>query len=718
MLGFVARIVFWVLTVLLAGGALVCGLTPAVLAMRETPDAVSPETLALLSSAVAPSVIAFALALALAADGFGVKARVYFPSILSAVLCWTAYFPLNWWGVAFVAMAPFLTLVRAEGIGRWRRYTAAWLGGLTFGTLAINWLRHADPMMALFAWPGMALFLSLFWPLGLFLLRRLDRFGKPPLALTFPLVWVALEYAKAHFPTGYPFMKWLGLYYPSGFPWYFLGHTQHANLPLLQAADLGGVYLISGTVGAVNGAAHDLLVRVRPFRWFVNLPRGWRPPIFRAELMSAAGALLLVGGLIVYGSIRLVHEPFTPGPTVAVLQDNIAHKRLMVDGPLVFSRYDRMTRQVVKGNPTPDLVVWPEACYLFRDITFVADKPDGREAMIRGLKDDWPHHYSLMVQETSEKRPLFPPGYLDQASADDAEHRREEIMNLPPKERPNYDASGYWDLIRSGRKDHARTRWQRDPANPQTSVLLGGEAIDWDGTTEKRYNSARLILPDGSPGPRYDKTHLVPFGEYIPFREQMPFLTSLSPALSAPRCEPGQTFTRFPLRSAREDAEKQGKGKQYTFGVLICYEDTDATIARRFNPWSGEPNPADFLVNQSLDSWFGTSEELDQHLALSRFRAVETRRALVRSVHMGQSAVIDGDGKIVEMAGLLEDGWEASKGQSRAMVVEIPLDTRGSVYAAVGDWVPGLYWVGMIAGFITLRLARRRAMAGQRTPTA
>ncbi len=709
MLGIVARIILWVLTVLLAGGALVCGFTPAVLAMRGTPDAVSPETLALLSSAVAPSVIAFALALAVVADGFGVKARVYLPSILSAVLCWTAFFPLNWWGVAFVAMVPFLTLVRAEGIGRWRRYTAAWLGGLTFGALAINWLRHADPMMALFAWPSVALYLSLFWPLGLFLLRRLDRFGKPPLALTFPVVWVALEYAKAHFPTGYPFLKAVGLYYPSGFPWYFLGHTQHANLPLLQAADLGGVYLISATVGAVNGAVHDLLVRFRPFRWFVNLPRGWQQPVFRAELMSVAGAVLLLGGLIVYGSMRLVHEPFAPGPTVAVLQDNIPHKKLMADGPLVFSRYDRMTRQVVKGNPTPDLVVWPEACYLFRDISFVADTPAEREALIGGLKDDWPHHYSLTVQENSEKRPLFPPGYLDKASADDAEHRREELMSLPPKERASYDASGFWDLLRSGRKEHARTRWQRDPANPQTCVLLGGEAIDWDGKTEKRYNSARMILPDGTPGPRYDKTHLVPFGEYIPFRNQLPFLTSLSPSLNTPMCEPGQTFTRFPLRSAREDAEKQGKGKQYTFGVLICYEDTDPTIARRFNPWSGEPNPADFLVNQSLDSWFGTSEELDQHLALSRFRAVETRRALVRSVHMGQSAVIDGDGKIVEMAGLLEDGWEASKGESRALVVEIPLDTRVSVYAAVGDWVPLLCWVGMIAAFVTLWVARRRA---------
>lgn len=707
----VVRIALWLLVVVLAVAAGVCGLTPAVMAMQETPDAVSSGTLAVLSSLVAPSVILFALVFTLAADGFGQKPRVYLAAVGSAVLMWTAYFPLNWWGVAFVAMAPFLMLVRAEGIGRWRRYTAAWVGGITFGTLAANWLRHAHPAMALFAWPGVAMFLSIWWPIGLFLIRRLDRLGNPPLALTFPVVWVALEYCKAHFPTGYPFLKAVGLYYPSGFPWYFLGHTQHANTPLLQSADLGGVYLITAAVGAVNGAAHDWLLRVRPFRWLFNLPRVWQPSVFRTELMATGGAVLVVGVLMVYGATRLVHEPFKMGPRVAVLQENIPHERLMADGPLVFARYDRMTRKVVSDSQPPDLVVWPEACYLFRDITFVADTPAGRDELLRTLPENWPHNFSLAVQETSEQRPLFPPGHVDRMAAMDIEDRREELMKLPPKERANFGIGEYWELLRSGRKAHARTRWQANPSNPQTSVLLGGEAVDWDGKTERRYNSARLILPDGSSGPRYDKTHLVPFGEYVPFREQMPFLASLSPALSAPRCEPGQKFTRFPIRSAREDAETKGRGKQYTFGVVICYEDTDPTIARRYNQWSGEPEPVDFLVNQSLDSWFGVSEELDQHLAISRFRAVEARRPLVRSVNMGLSAVIDGDGQVKEMAGLPDDGWEGSKGVARAMVVDIPLDGRGSPYAAVGDWVPLLCWVGMVAGFVTLRLARRKRVS-------
>ncbi len=68
--------------------------------------------------------------------------------------------------------------------------------------------------------------LPLFWVLALDLIRRFDRLGVP-LALAVPVVWVALEYMRMHFPTGYPFLKPLGLYQMIGFGWYFLGYTQH-----------------------------------------------------------------------------------------------------------------------------------------------------------------------------------------------------------------------------------------------------------------------------------------------------------------------------------------------------------------------------------------------------------------------------------------------------------------------------------------------------------
>ena len=670
----------WVLlslVVLLGLGAVAVGLLPAILELAGSPELLSPDVVARLRPVVQPTLVAFALLFALVADGFRGKQRVFLPAVLSAVLLWTAFFPLNWWPVAFVALAPFLMLVRAEGIGNPRRYFAAWVGGLTFGTLAVSWLRVAHPMMAVFAWPGLSLFLSLFWPLALLLLRRLDRLGRPPLALTLPVVWVALEYAKAHFPTGYPFMQWLHLYQPSGFAWYFLGHTQHANLYLLQAADLGGAYLISAAVAAVNGAAYDVLVRVPLVRWAVNLPRGWRLPVFRTELMALAGGLLVPGGLMCYGAVRLSHPPFEVGPKVALLQDNLDQKRLMADPALLYSRYDRLCRDAARSDP--DLIVWPEVCYPYGDVTVTGATPVERASNLQSLPEEW--WLSLAIQETTAKQPLL------------------DLQGLPPDTRARADLAPFRQLLVAGRRDHAAAHWH-------SHVLLGCEAVDWDGTEVKRYNAARLLKPDGTPGPRYDKTHLVPWGEYVPFRDRLPFLRAFSPTPDDAGCMPGDKLTRFTLPTGKKTP--QGEYAVYTFGVVICYEDTEPGLARRYNPWSGEPRPADFLVNMSLDSWFDASEEHEQHLAISRFRAVEARRPLVRAVNMGISAVIDGDGRVRELPGLLDDGWSASKNVPGVIVADLPLDSRGSPYAAVGDWVPLLCWVGMACGFATLWAVRRR----------
>jgi apolipoprotein N-acyltransferase len=609
------------------------------------------------------------------------KSRVFLPSILSAVLMWTAFFPLNWWPLGFVAMAPFLTLVRAEGISNGRRYLAAWVGGFVFGMLAVNWVRHAHPYMMYFAWPGLSLFLSIFWPIGLFLLRRVDRLGQPPLALTFPVVWVALEWAKAHFPAGYPFMKWVGLYQPSGFAWYFLGHTQHANPFMLQAADLGGVYLISAAVGAVNGAVHDILVRVHAFRWFVNLPRGWRPRIFRGELMATAGALLVAGGLMCYGAFRLVHPPFEVGPKVALLQDDLDHDKVQSDSALLFSHYDKLARDAARTNP--DLIVWPECTYPFWDVSVTGDTADERAAHFRTLPEDLGRLWA--AQQSLNKQPPLPPeAFFPEVRGNEYRQFREYVAN--------------------GRQEHAREHWR-------AHTLLGLNGVEWDGSSERRFNSARLLKPDGTPGPRYDKTHLVPFGEYVPFRQVLPFMTVFSPNPNEPGCTPGEQLTRFTLPTLQRQPQGGTKPVSYTFAVLICYEDTEPNLARRYNQWSGEKNPADFLVNMSMDSWFHGSEQHEQHLAISRFRAVEARRPLLRAVNGGISAVIDGDGKIVELPGLIDDGWNASKSVSRAIVAEVPLDGRGSPYAAVGDWVPLLCWLGIVAGLVTVRVARKRAKA-------
>src|SRR5687768_1909295 len=197
--------------------------------------------------------------------------RVFVPAVLSGVLLWAAFFPLDLGALGFVALVPWLSLVRAE-VSRRRRYLAAYTGGFVFTVLATNWVRVAHPMMY-FSWLGFSLVLPLFWVLGLDLIRRLDRLGLP-LALSVPVVWVALEYMRMHFPTGYPFLKPLGVYHMIGFGWYFLGYTQHAFLPLIQIADLGGVYAVSFVVAAVSGLVADWALRSEVVRRWL----GWANP--------------------------------------------------------------------------------------------------------------------------------------------------------------------------------------------------------------------------------------------------------------------------------------------------------------------------------------------------------------------------------------------------------------------------------------------------------
>lgn len=565
------------------------------------------------------------------------RTRVFLPAILSGVLLWTAFFPLNLGPVAFVALAPFLTLVRAENVSAKRRYFAAYVGGLVFFALAVNWTRVAHPMMALFAWPGMSLAGALYWPLALVLLRKLDKLNLP-LAATLPVVWVGLEYVRAHFPTGFPFLSAIGAHQLVGFGWYALGYAMHDLLPLVQAADLGGVYLVSVSVAAVNGAAYEWLARSGLVRRFLRWPALPEQYGCTRELRLTAAAVAVPIVLVCYGFMQLSHKPFAAGPRIAALQGNLtqSEKSVAPDPQSGSARvvpldkeYDPLALRA--GREQPDLVIWPETCWSSLWVDAHANVPDDPEATL-------------------------------------------ERIGMP-----------YGDFLAQKQQRLGGNAVGLTKANS----LVGLNSLVWDGRDYRKYNSAVLVRKDGSYGGRYDKIHLVPFGEYVPLREQLPWLQSFTPYDFDYSCTPGERWTRFEL-------PVPVKGT-FHFGVLICYEDTDPYLARQYNPWSGQGPGVDFLVNTSNDGWFDGTEQHEQHLAISRFRAIEARRSLVRAVNMGISAVIDPDGRVVALPG---DSWAQSKQMSGVVVATVPIDRRGSVYAAVGDWVPGLCWALIVVGMV------------------
>lgn len=146
-------------------------------------------------------------------------------------------------------------------------------------------------------------------------------------------------------------------------------------------------------------------------------------------------------------------------------------------------------------------------------------------------------------------------------------------------------------------------------------------------------NSAFLIGPNGRLLGRYDKRHLVPFGEYVPLSRLLFFVDPLAGGAIG-QFSPGREATVFATPSGR-------------FGVVICYEAIFPEEVRDL--FRGG---ADFLVNIINDAWFGRSAAPVQHLAMAAFRAVENRAFLIRAANTGISAIVAPDGRIVQASEL------------------------------------------------------------------
>lgn len=163
-------------------------------------------------------------------------------------------------------------------------------------------------------------------------------------------------------------------------------------------------------------------------------------------------------------------------------------------------------------------------------------------------------------------------------------------------------------------------------------MIVGNIAVAKDPDKPRNfvYNSAAFIAPDGSFVGRYDKIHLVPFGEYVPFQTLLSFAGSLT-------AEVGQ------MTHGRQRVAFASAGHRY--GTFICYESIFADEVRQFARLG-----ADVLVNISDDGWYGDTSAPWQHLNIARMRAIENDRWLLRDTNTGITAVIDPYGRVLQSA--------------------------------------------------------------------
>jgi apolipoprotein N-acyltransferase len=150
-----------------------------------------------------------------------------------------------------------------------------------------------------------------------------------------------------------------------------------------------------------------------------------------------------------------------------------------------------------------------------------------------------------------------------------------------------------------------------------------------EGDTRRRdpYNSVALVSPDGGFVSQYDKTHLVPFGEYVPYANIFFFVDKIS--TEAGNFKAGSEIVVSPI------------GPNHHLGTFVCYESILPDLVRRF-----AAQGAEVLVNVTNDGWFGDSPAPYQHLNMARFRAIENHRYLLRAANSGISAVIDPYGRV------------------------------------------------------------------------
>lgn len=439
---------------------------------------------------------------------------------------------------------------------------------------------------------------------------------------------------------------WLGLEFFrariawSGYPWYLTGHPVIESPGLASIARLGGVTLVS-------------LMVLLPSAWFATrrgTPR-W--------LVVGAGCLFvlwLIGGPV---TDRLRADE--PGETlrVAIVQTNVPQDNRMdwsVEQRLIdwMTMRDLTVAAAVDGDK-PDLIVWPEGLVP----GWTLDPVSMRHEMDRGIV--W-----RLEPETTEQAALI-GHYGDMVPATQVV---EEMLAMQR-------AIGVPMLVGS-------------VAYEGLDIVRGERGIEYDSNA--MFNSAFLIRNGRVMDGWYDKVHLTPFGEIMPYISRWAWLEERLLAIGAS----GMSFGLTPARSVRTITLPAEAGDGVELATPICFEATMPAVCRRLVRNAAATGRPVLMVNITNDGWFGRSDRgRRMHELSARWRCVELGVPMVRCANTGVSGLIDARGRVVA-------GTEPRTAATLA-VDSVPA-RPGTVFAATGEWggwlamfaVPVLLWLGRV----------------------
>lgn len=262
---------------------------------------------------------------------------------LSLLMLWLSYSPIELAPVAWIALVPLSQLLRLKSLPR-MCLSLVWVVSTVWAMATLQWMRLGHPAMYL-ALGALSIYMGLYVPVFVWVGRRCVA-QKLPVWLTVPVVWTALEFARAYLLTG--------------FSWYYLGHSQYRWLHLIQISDIVGAYGVTFVVALVSGALAEWIPLAWLKRWNLKVP----DTDIRAPKYPLILSFVIVTGCCGYGIARKTPPAeFPPGPAFALIQGNftpeVKHDREMT--LTRFRVHDGLTRESVKLQP--DFIVWPETMY-------------------------------------------------------------------------------------------------------------------------------------------------------------------------------------------------------------------------------------------------------------------------------------------------------------------------------------------------------------------
>lgn len=505
--------------------------------------------------------------------------KTFFTLLIPAiVLIRLGFPPFNIAPAALAGWAIMLNYILSERQTTFSSLGGAWLAGFIWNLSMTVYVAFPHWSTSI-GWVALSAYMAVYW-LVFAWGCRLALQKNIPMWFAVPVLWTGLELIQGHLLSGFLLNQQAIIFYKAPV--------------LLQLAEFGGSYAVSFIVMALSALVYQI----------------WKNGADDKNVFGTIFSFLLIVGLVSGAGIFLFNQTndqlskdirqseidefalltgeSEPVLNLAMIQGNIPCQVEYDPATLdkTFSLYCAKSFEALNSLPRPDIVVWPEGIFRYPRWE-IGEKEPVPDSTFEGTKEQFLEQVRLHA-DASQKH-----------------------IGIWAK---SFDACFITGVDR---------------------CILSGEDV-------LHYNSIVGVDSFGRDVGQYDKRHLVLFGEYIPFADQIPILKEITPVGGG--MQAGQKVAS-PLTFQKEGLIKT-EDSDWTFLPSVCYENTLPHIIRA--QLLEAKQPVDALLNLSNDGWFKGCFENELRMAQSVFRAIETRKTQLVACNGGLSAWIDPTGRILQ----------------------------------------------------------------------